>query len=155
MLVYQIVCPPLNPMENHHFPMVFHSYVKLPEVKPPFSHGFLWFSYDIPIVVPWFFLWFSTVFLWFTIQITRGTPISTSRWHLHAARDLRVDGADPAGGVQRHRRQRQGVEPRGPGGAGDQRRSAGPRLLGSWMKNIWLQSTITYKICDSICYIYI
>ena len=41
---------------------MFHSYVSLPEGKPPFSYGFpiktsifLWFSYGFPMV----FLWFS------------------------------------------------------------------------------------------------
>ena len=31
--------------------VIFHRYVELPEAKPPFSHGFLWFSMD--------FLWIS------------------------------------------------------------------------------------------------
>ena len=48
----------------------FHSYVKLPEGKPPFSHGF-----------PMVFLWFSYMF-WvvFVDGITRGFSYFSPRW---------------------------------------------------------------------------
>ena len=84
----------------------------------------------------------------------------------HAARLLRIDVADPRGRVQRHRRQRQVVEPRGPGGAGDQRRSAGPRrsagfvygLYGLYLQIKWFIFCISYYIyldcCVCIIYIY-
>ena len=72
--------------------VIFHSYVSLPEGKPPFSYGFpifpwvflwfsygfawvfLWFSYGFPIF-PWVFLWFSYGFAWVFPWFSYGFPM--------------------------------------------------------------------------------
>ena len=59
--------------------LMFHSYVTLPEGKPPFSYGFpmvfLWFSYGFPIF-PWFSYGFPMVFLWFSGTLSQPLPRS-------------------------------------------------------------------------------